>query len=159
MQHRTFFRLLPGALALLVMTLPLASSAQQIYRWKDANGNTHFTHTPPPSGGAVQKTLTPPPVPDAPAASPSMNAASPEINYSDTGYAAQNQEASLERAPVSAQAKAVECQEARNQLKLMASGAEVAHLGSDGKPVPLEGAARAQEMQRLREFVRQSCEQ
>ena len=154
MQCRTFSRFLPGALALAVMALPLSLSAQQIYRWKDANGKTHFTHTPPPNGQMLQKTLTPPSVPDAPPPAPT-NAAPAEMGYASGGGGS-------EVSPASAQPPQVnmaECQEARKQLKLLASGADVAHMGSDGKPVPLEGAARAQEMQRLREFVLKSCEQ
>lgn len=155
MQCRTFSRFLPGALALAVMALPLSLSAQQIYRWKDANGNTHFTHTPPPNSDMLQKTLTPPSVPEPPAMPVDSMAAEP--GYASTGSSASSsREASPEIAP---QINMAECQEARNQLKLLASGADVAHLGSDGKPVQLEGAARAQEMQRLREFVRRSCEQ
>ena len=154
MQCRTFSRFLPGALALAVMALPLSLSAQQIYRWKDANGKTHFTHTPPPNEQMLQKTLTPPSVPDAPSPAPT-NAAPAEMDYASGGGGS-------EVPPASAQPQQVnvaECQEARKQLKLLASGADVAHMGSDGKPVPLEGAARAQEMQRLREFVLKSCEQ
>lgn len=158
MQRRLFSRFLPGALALVVMTLPLSSSAQQIYRWKDANGTVNFTHTPPPDGQEAQKTtIAPSSASGAPAAVP--NAASSAIGQSDSAHTGGAPAASPEQSQASAQAKAVECQEARRQLKLMASGTEVARMGSDGKPVALEGAARAQEMQRLREFVLKSCEQ
>ncbi|MBS0381403.1 MAG: DUF4124 domain-containing protein, partial [Proteobacteria bacterium] len=42
-------------LALSVLGLSLAcvagfASAQQIYKWKDANGVTHFSQMPPPNG-------------------------------------------------------------------------------------------------------------
>lgn len=149
MQHPSFSRFLPCALALVVMTWPLSSAAaQQIYRWKDANGTVNFTHMPPPNGQSAQKTLTLPSAPDA----SSAPAAPSGADYVD-GMSSSAQQPSQPRA------NANECLEARRQLKLMASGAEVAHLGSDGKPAPLEGAARAQEMQRLREFVLKSCEQ
>jgi hypothetical protein len=37
-------------LALLLCSLPLAASAQQIYKWTDANGQVHFSQNPPKQG-------------------------------------------------------------------------------------------------------------
>lgn len=37
--------------ALLLLLLPLApEAAQRLYKWTDAQGNVHYTQTPPPSG-------------------------------------------------------------------------------------------------------------
>lgn len=38
------------ALALLLFGLPLAASAEQIYKWTDANGQVHFSQNPPKTG-------------------------------------------------------------------------------------------------------------
>src|SRR5690606_5982607 len=38
--------------ALLLASAPLA--AQQVYKWKDANGVTQYTSTPPPEGSAYE---------------------------------------------------------------------------------------------------------
>jgi hypothetical protein len=37
-------------IALLLCSLPLAVSAQQIYKWTDANGLVHFSQNPPKDG-------------------------------------------------------------------------------------------------------------
>jgi hypothetical protein len=37
-------------IALLLCSLPLAVSAQQIYKWTDANGTVHFSQNPPKDG-------------------------------------------------------------------------------------------------------------
>jgi hypothetical protein len=37
-------------LVLLLCSLPLAVSAQQIYKWVDANGTVHFSQNPPKDG-------------------------------------------------------------------------------------------------------------
>lgn len=37
-----------SAALILMLTLPYSASAE-IYKWKDAEGNTHYTQTPPPA--------------------------------------------------------------------------------------------------------------
>ncbi len=37
-----------AALALLLMLAALPCSAQQFYKWTDANGRVQYTQTPPP---------------------------------------------------------------------------------------------------------------
>lgn len=60
------------ALALATCVLAPGAHAQQVYKWKDANGATRYTQTPPPKGAytvkAVQKG------PPAPAAKPALPA-------------------------------------------------------------------------------------
>lgn len=42
--------LLASAIGLSLASIAGFASAQQIYKWKDANGVTHFSQTPPASG-------------------------------------------------------------------------------------------------------------
>jgi hypothetical protein len=59
------------ALALLITVCPLALA--QAYKWKDAQGVTHYSDTPPPNNGKYEKVKTsgtveaPEPAPAAPA--------------------------------------------------------------------------------------------
>jgi hypothetical protein len=76
------------ALALLVAVCPLAFG--QAYKWKDAQGVTHYSDSPPPAGTKVEKIKTsgvvvPPagePAPAPPAAAPAKPA--PEGAVVDT---------------------------------------------------------------------------
>ena len=53
--------------ALLLLSLPLA--AQQVYKWKDANGVTQYGATPPPKGSYEARAVD-----DRPAAEPQAKA-------------------------------------------------------------------------------------
>lgn len=49
-----------SALAASALALALASQAsawQQVYQWKDANGVTHYSQTPPPAGKFESRTI------------------------------------------------------------------------------------------------------
>ena len=56
-------------LALVLLAAAGTASAQQYYKWKDANGVTHYTRTPPPEGTQADRVaVRPGPVAPAPAA-------------------------------------------------------------------------------------------
>ena len=69
-------------LALAALAFGMSAAAQQVYKWKDANGVTHFAQTPPATGSNYQKvqingnTVTPVATP-ASAASAAKPAAQP----------------------------------------------------------------------------------
>lgn len=44
-----------AALALAALAFCVAAGAQQVYKWKDANGATHYSDTPPPVGAKYDK--------------------------------------------------------------------------------------------------------
>ncbi|HWG10326.1 MAG TPA: DUF4124 domain-containing protein [Rhodanobacteraceae bacterium] len=46
---------LSAALALAMLAVCVAAGAQQVYKWKDANGATHYSDTPPPAGANYDK--------------------------------------------------------------------------------------------------------
>lgn len=58
--------------------LPITSSlAQDIYKWKDGSGNSHYSETPPASGAfTVQSAASSVPAPSSPSASASTTGAS-----------------------------------------------------------------------------------
>jgi len=47
--------------ALLLVLLPLLASAAPMYRWVDAQGQVHYTQTPPPGFNADKVVPAPPP--------------------------------------------------------------------------------------------------
>lgn len=44
--------------SLAAFGLSAAVSAQEVYQWKDANGVTHYSQTPPPRGQYQQRAIT-----------------------------------------------------------------------------------------------------
>src|SRR3546814_16804079 len=61
--------------ALLLASAPLA--AQQVYKWKDANGVTQYSATPPPAGASYETLEIKPRHPQAPQAADDAPAADP----------------------------------------------------------------------------------
>jgi hypothetical protein len=70
------------ALALLVSVCPLAFA--QAYKWKDAQGVTHYADAPPPGGTRYEKVKTTGTV-EAPAPAPAAAAAKPTGTPATTG--------------------------------------------------------------------------
>lgn len=63
-----------AALLLALIALPLAASAGEVYKWKDAKGVTHYSDSPPPGQKATARTMSERATPAAPAAKPVVNA-------------------------------------------------------------------------------------
>ena len=98
-------------LALLLLALPIAAGAQ-VYRWKDKNGQVHYSQVPPP--GAEARTLAPPPPPSA---SPNQDALNKSLQD-----AAKAEPKAREEAIKAAEAQASrqrECQSLREQIAYM----------------------------------------
>ncbi|HJU25286.1 MAG TPA: DUF4124 domain-containing protein [Rhodanobacteraceae bacterium] len=48
-------RLFPAALFAVAALALSASAAAQVYKWKDANGTTHYSDVPPPAGSKYER--------------------------------------------------------------------------------------------------------
>jgi len=81
-----------------------AAQAGEVYQWKDANGVTHYSQTPPPQGQFQQRQIT------------SHGPASPQA------------------AAPAKPAEDPQCAAARANLEVLQSGQPVHEAGEDGKP-------------------------
>ena len=132
MTRRTF-RLRPGlatplralgVLALVLVVLP--ASAAKVYQWKDANGVTHYTDTPPPGQKAMQGRDVDAP----PAATPTAAAKAPEAENCVTARKNLTQLKGTEPVGLDADGdgkldKVMSAEERAQQLKLTQSMLEV----------------------------------
>ena len=83
-RHRFALAALPCAL--LLLSLPLA--AQQVYKWKDANGVTQYGATPPPKGSYEAREIdTRQPAEPVVPARPRENAVDPACSTARTNLA------------------------------------------------------------------------
>ena len=119
--------------ALLATALGLvatAASAGEIYQWKDANGVTHYSETPPPKGQYVQRSIRDR---GARPAAPAAQAAAPTDNP--------------------------QCADARNNIALLQSGQALqVDANGDGKPDRLiDDAERKAQLEMARIVERNSC--
>ncbi len=170
--------LLRPALMLLAVAFALPVSAQ-IYQWKDENGRTHYSDTPPPSGpvktlrGAAPQQHAP----SAPTSAAEPAAVAPETAASAAGEpvtdpAASDPEAQFrarraaaaeaeQQAKVEAEKNAERerfCSQARNQLRGLQSGQRIARMNAAGEREFLSDAEREEEISRLQRQLAENCQ-
>jgi len=111
----------------------LAASAVhggEVYQWKDANGVTHYSQTPPPAGSFQQRQIT---------GTDRARSASPA-------------------APVPAASGDPRCATARANLAALGSGRPVHEAGDDGQPGrALNDAERASQLELANAAIRAYC--
>lgn len=99
------------AATLLLLSLPLSLPAQgTVYRWVDAQGQVHYSQTPPPTIGAEPQAIRPVPAGPPPAAAKS--AAPPPKTPAAPAAAAPDPKAERE-------ARARRCTEARERIQYL----------------------------------------
>ncbi|MCB1955766.1 MAG: DUF4124 domain-containing protein [Rhodocyclaceae bacterium] len=144
--------------ALLAFGASLATPAfaETVYRWKDAQGITHYSSSPPPEGSARQLDLKPPPPPRDPALDrqslqqrvETANRQSAEQKDRESKAAAREQEAA---------ARVQRCGLARQQLGVLKAGVPVYGRGSDGKRAYLDEAERRAALESAEAEFREAC--
>lgn len=162
------------ALAVLLLgTLSTPAAAQ--YKWKDANGQVHISDLPPPrdipDNQVLQRPANAPRVvvqlarPSSTAATAPASAASPATrNPVDPELEARRKRADDEargRARADedrlAAQRADNCQRAQAQLALLDSGRRLQRLNERGERMPVDEAARAEDVQAARQAVASDC--
>jgi len=150
---------------LLALLIPCAVWAGQVFEWKDASGKPHFSDQPPIGVDAKPIGIkTNPPKPSGPpaGAGAQSNGAKTwtEKNDDFAKRKAEEQDAEAKAREEDAQNKRKQeaCDSAKAQLKLLESGRRVQRMDEKGERVVLDDAAREQEMARIRENMKQACE-
>ena len=152
MQLRTF-------IAASVIGLSLAcvagfASAQQIYKWKDANGVIHFSQTPPSSSTHYTE-MRLASQPDTAAGTPaSSNTESENQNASEARPA---RPASGGTQPDTPSNRAELCKQLSSNITLLQSKQPVVTDGSDGKQQVMSDNAREQQLANARAQQVQYC--
>lgn len=121
-------RVLPLLCAVLACGACAAQATETIYQWKDANGVTHYSSSPPPKGAKYQRRELTGDRAKAPAAEPAPAPADG-------------------RAAAPAASNQARCEQARRNLEHLRSGAVVGlDADGDGQPdAPLDEAARTRQ--------------
>jgi hypothetical protein len=136
-------RPLAFCLALALLAVAGSASAQQYYKWKDANGVTHYTKTPPPEGTPADRVAV---RAAAPAPDPGTTAAEPKA---DAG-------AGMSGAAL--QQRSAACQTAQANLDTLQNNPFVSiDKDGDGKPELLTVEEHEAQLRIAREQVRTLC--
>lgn len=125
--HRTLSFTSLGLAALLAAAAP--ASADDVYQWKDANGVTHYSQTPPASGSYTQ--------------------------HAESGRRAPPPPAQAAAAP----AESPQCATARKNVELLESKSVVQQdTDGDGKPdKTLSDDDRANQLELARAMLKANC--
>ncbi|MES2402719.1 MAG: DUF4124 domain-containing protein [Pseudomonadota bacterium] len=128
------------------------ASAQQIYKWKDANGVTHFSQTPPASGAHYTRMhLT---------SEPDVSSNPPqaaETDNSEPGTSApQKTAASSATQPDTASNRAELCKQLTSNINLL-QGKQPVVTGGDGKQQVMSDSAREAQLATAQAQQAQYC--
>jgi hypothetical protein len=151
MHMRSF--VVASALGLSLACIAGFASAQQIYKWKDANGVTHFSQTPPSSGTHFTKMRL--------AGEPDVSSNPPPAASTDNtepGNSAPQQTAPASSTqPDTASNRAALCKQLDSNISLLQSKQPVVTNGDNGKQEVMSDNAREAQLATARAQQAQYC--
>lgn len=138
-----------------VAGLPLLASAQQVYKWVDADGTVHFSESPPPGTEADEMKLRYQSTPDPEAAAAqhkAWNDAYQERRDSKQEAAEQSRVAAQEAAE-----RRQKCEQARGIIDRLTTAPATRYKREDGSYQRYGDAEREQKIATAREAEREFC--
>ena len=147
----------------VLLCLLAASAFAQQYKWRDADGKVRYGDVPPP--GVKAERLRAPAAGTASAPAPSgagkRDAAgkplTPEQAFQKRQEDAAKDRDTQAKSDQAAQQKREHCERAQAALRTLESGQRVSRTNSQGERYFLDDAAVAQETEKARQAVQQSC--
>lgn len=143
-----------SALGLALACIAGSASAQQVYRWKDANGVIHFSQLPPANGVHYTKVhlIGEPEVSSHPAPSdPGNNRAAPTAEATTRAVPARGTQ------PATPSNRATLCKRLGSNIELLQSKQPVITSGSNGKQMVMSDNQREQQLATARAQQKQYC--
>jgi hypothetical protein len=145
----------PLGLLLATLALALGAQAQQIYKWVDAQGRTHYGEKP--VDGTPATTIAPPTPPSSPATT--NNPEQWKEMERDLRQRRLDREFNEEaqRNQVSAGQKKQNCEEARKQLRVLETQQPVFQRDSKGDRIYLPDDKRETELAKWKQRYQENC--
>ncbi|MBS1159666.1 MAG: hypothetical protein H6R15_2085 [Proteobacteria bacterium] len=148
----------------LVIALAVTSliAQAQTYQWKDTNGRTVISDTPPPGSAKTSKTIGGAPTAPVVASAEKSNDAPKTMADKELEFKKRQQEAK-EKADKESKEKAAEtekaanCERARRNLAALESNQPLAQIDEQGRRQAMDNSQREQEMERARKFMADTC--
>ena len=147
----------------VLLCLFAASAFAQQYKWRDADGKVRYGDVPPP--GVKAERLRAPAAGTASAPAPSAagkNNAGGKPLTPEQAFQKRQEDAAKDRdtqakSDQAAQQKREHCERAQAALRTLESGQRVSRTNAQGERYFLDEAAVAQETEKARQVVQQSC--
>ena len=150
----------------ITSTAAFVSAHAQIYQWKDHNGRTVISDSPPPGTAKATRAIgeAPPatgfvetPAPGEKKAEAPKTTAEKDLDFKKRQQEAKEKADKAEKEQVAAREKQENCERARRNLAAMEANLPVATLDEKGERQIMNASQRDQEMERARRFVAESC--
>lgn len=135
----------------LIITLPLASQAQTIYKWQNEDGKWQFSDTPPSDGKTAVEQSDPTPVNTSSNTNREMNKVFPRQTSAEIRYENQQQKAANQRTAAIAQW----CKQARRRLGIIEG--KVVFLDEQGRALEVTEEEREARAIALRKKISKNC--
>lgn len=136
-------------LILILLALHASVAAAEIYSWKDADGKTHFSDTPPAGKEPSLKTITLPP---SGTSTPGQQPPAREKPAS-----AVRSKAIPDSKSTAAADHLAACEKARTDLQALDDKPRRTAVGKGGKFHALDGEERAEEEAGLQKLIQENC--
>lgn len=148
------------ALGLAAVCLTLSPAYSQVYQWKDANGRTVVSDTPPPgnvkpqksAGGGASAGSTP-----AASAATTKTTAEKDMDFKKRQLESKEKADKAAKEQAAAADNKENCERARTSLAALESGQRIAITDAKGERSFMEDTQRQQELERARKSVTEFC--
>ncbi|WP_051295463.1 DUF4124 domain-containing protein [Azonexus hydrophilus] len=155
----------------LVSSVSLMTAQAQTYQWKDANGKTVISDTPPPTSvrdtralgvrqpNAVTGTTEPEKIGngEAPAKAAPQTAAEQDVEFRKRQQEAREKAEKAEKEAAALKEKRDTCERARNNYRMLQSDTPVSQAAKDGSVSVMSPTQRRQELERTRRIMQDAC--
>ena len=148
----------PLAVALAVIMLAATAAANaQIYQWKDENGRTVLSDTPPVGHVRQQRIIAAESSAEAASSSPQKSLAERDLEFRLRQKEARGKREQAEKEQANAMGKARYCENVRRQLRAYESGERIMMRDDKGERYFIDDAQREQEIANLRRSMQTKC--
>ncbi|HSN18657.1 MAG TPA: DUF4124 domain-containing protein [Gammaproteobacteria bacterium] len=152
MKSRQMIVLVSGA---ALASLLIAAAADPVYKWVDADGNVHFSQTPPPNATTKVQHLNidvPPPDPQAAAQEQALIQAQQDQQEKAKQEAEKNKPD-----PKAEAAKKQQCDDLRSKLNVLRQSGRTATTDANGNLTFLDDDARAKQEKAIQDQIAANC--
>ena len=142
-------------MAACLVVCPATATAQQMYKWKDSKGVTHFSENPPPDGSKADKIEVKPVGGERPAAPPPDSWRNKELESKQQKAKAEGVDAIAKKREEDQRAQ--KCQAYKREMDSLTSGVRLFHLNDKGERVFMEDKERQERIEEAKKAIREYC--
>jgi hypothetical protein len=142
----------------IVSTATFTQATAETYRWKDSNGRTMISDTPPPGTTRQSKsTYAPLPTPPEKPLEATKSTADRELEFKKRQQETKEKAEKESKEKIALADKTENCNRARQQLSMLESGQRISSLDSNGERKFMEDPERQKEIEQTRKYLAESC--